>query len=210
MVETWIANISPLYEDTCYQVLYGRAPEFRRKKADQLHVLQGKAQSIGVWSLYEQMKKEYGISEDAAYNFSHSGDYVLCSVMTGPQTGLVRVGCDIEKIGRYSLAVARRFFCNSEYERILEVQDEEERRTLFYRYWVLKESFVKATRRGLELGLDTFEIQHGNPSVLVRQPEEFSERYYYREFETKERDYRIAVCSTDCKMDSMIQMELKI
>lgn len=210
MVKTWIADISPLYEDDCYRVFYKQASEFRRKKADQLRVRQGRAQSIGVWSLYEQMKKEYGVGEDAAYNFSHSGDYVLCSIITEIQTNPVRVGCDIEKIDRYNPVLARRFFCSSEYERIMAEQDEDTRRILFYRYWVLKESFAKATRKGLGLGLDSFEIQHGNPSVLVRQPEEFPERYYYREFETKGKDYRVAVCSTDCCIDSMIQMELRI
>lgn len=210
MVKTWVADIRPLYEDACYQAFYERAPKFRRKKADRLNIRQGKAQSIGVWSLFEQMKKEYGIGEAAAYNFSHSGDYVLCSVIMNPEVFPVRVGCDIEKKEQCNLTLARRFFCASEYERILAEQDEEERKTLFYRYWVLKESFVKATRKGLTMGLDTFEIQHGSPSVLVRQPEEFPEAYYYREFETEDKDYRVAVCSTERAIETMTQMELRI
>ena len=210
MVKTWVANISPLYKESCYREFYKQAPDFRRRKADRLRNCQGKAQSIGVWSLYEQMKKEYGIGEAAAYNFSHSGDYVLCSVVTGEEAGISRVGCDIEKMGECNLTLARRFFCTAEYERILTEPDENARRILFYRYWVLKESFVKATRQGLAQGLDTFEVLHGSPSVLVRQPEAFPETYYYREFEMEEQGYRGAICSTDCKIASVIQVELKI
>ena len=76
---------------------------------------QVRAQSIGVWLLYEWMKREYEIKEDTAYNLSHSGDYVLCSVSTGQDT---KVGCDIEEMKEPNLKIARRFFCPAEYEQI--------------------------------------------------------------------------------------------
>ena len=103
---------------------------------------------------------------------------------------------------------------------------------LFYRYWVLKESFAKATREGLALGMDTFEIALGSPSVLVRQPEKYPESYHYREGalyggrlvlpnigtggpegeECRENAgsgmYRIAVCSTDSLIEEIIQTDI--
>lgn len=210
MIKTWAADIALLYEEECYQALYRQAPEFRQKKAEKLRSRQARAQSIGVWALYAQMRKEYGFREDAVFNFSHSGEYVLCSVEVDSLKSGIKVGCDIEQVKECNLKIAKRFFCVSEYEQILREPDEEKRRELFYRYWVLKESFMKATRKGLALGMDSFEIALGSPAVLVRQPEEFSEQFTYKEFETRDKGYKIAVCSTDCEIDSMAQVELKL
>ena len=225
MIRTWVASIVPLYDESYYDLCYRQAPGFRREKAAPLRGKQARAQSIGVWTLYERMKKEYGIPEDAAYNFSHSGDYVLCSVYMGQAKGQIRVGCDIEQMGRADLKIARRFFCPAEYGRIAGGEDAARQGELFYRYWVLKESFLKATREGLSLGMDTFEIELGSPPVLVRQPEHFQETYYYMEAVLREGQlagndaegecmvrkgagkeelkdmYRIAVCSTDACAD---------
>jgi len=96
MIKTWAANITPLYEEPCYQAFYRQAPEFRRKKAEKLRDRQARVQSIGVWTLYTQMRREYGFREAAAFNFSHSGEYVLCSVELDSLKDGVRVGCDIE------------------------------------------------------------------------------------------------------------------
>ncbi len=210
MIRTWVADIRPLLDETCYQEYYEHMPKFRQKKADALKLVQGKAQSIGVWYLYEQMKKEYGIQKDAAYNLSHSGEYVLCSVHEGKDPK-IRVGCDIEEIGICNMKIARRFFCRSEYEKIDSETNEERRRELFFRYWVLKESFIKATREGMAMGLDTFEIalgENGNPSVLLERPSRYREPFYYMESATEDQKYRIAVCSTDEEIDGVCVMAL--
>lgn len=230
MIRTWAASIVPLYEEAYYDLCYRQAPGFRRKKADSMKGKKTRAQSIGVWTLYQRMKKEYGIPEDAAYNFSHSGDYVLCSVHIGQNVWEPKTGCDIEQMGRADLKIARRFFCPGEYERITGEKDERLRDALFYRYWVLKESFLKATREGLALGMDTFEIALGNPPILASQPQNFPERYFYIEAGLeegkliqgwaegegsvsekceKEDRYRIAVCSTDASIEPIIQVHME-
>ena len=38
------------------------------------------------------------------------------------------------------------------------VKDEKEQAEWFYRFWVLKESFMKATRRGMGLDMRTYEF----------------------------------------------------
>lgn len=231
MIRTWTASIVPLYEEELYRLCYGQVPSFRREKADRMKGKQVRAQSVGVWLLYERMKKEYGIEADTAYNLSHSGDYVLCSVSTERHA---KVGCDIEEVKEPNLKIAGRFFCPAEYEQIAGEEDKALQQEYFFRYWVLKESFAKATREGLALGMDTFEIMLGNPSVLVKQPENYPERYHYREAalrggelvssesgtcctesgkyrpEGKEyREdagggaYRIAVCSTDSGIEEV-------
>ena len=80
MVRAWIADIRPLCEDKCYRKYYEELPDFRKRKADALKSVQGKAQSVGVWSLLEKIRAEEGLPESSAYNLSHSGDYVMCAV----------------------------------------------------------------------------------------------------------------------------------
>ncbi len=209
MIRTWIADITPLYDEECYDRLYEKLPQFRREKADNLKFQKDKAQSAGVWILLEKIRNQYGISENAVYNLSHSGDYVICSIDMDGQEG-IQVGCDIEKIGKSNLKVAERFFCREEYEDIRRQDTDKKQAECFCRYWVLKESFIKAVRRGMALELSSFEIQLSNPPVLIRQPKEYPDTYYYREYQLEGIPYRIAVCSNHPAIDSKIQMELKL
>ncbi len=203
MVKTWAADITPLLEEACYRQCYLEAPAFRQEKADRIKSMKGKAQSIGVWTLYNHMRQFYQLEEDMReYNFSHSGDYVLCAVCTEHENAgeKIRVGCDVEQIRSFRIDMAKRFFCKSEYQNIMEVQ-EAMQQEVFCRYWVLKESFMKATGKGMAMALNSFEIQLGTPSVLLRQPEEFSETFYYMESKLGNGAYRMAVCSTDEEID---------
>ena len=123
----------------------------------------------------------------------------MCAAQTdGVQS---QVGCDIEKLGTPRLKVAERRFCREEYERIMKAETEEEQRDCFFRYWVLKESFMKATRRGMSLPLDSFCIQLDEPPRLVRQPAEYPLPYYYREYAAGNIPCKMAVCSTDREID---------
>ena len=197
MIDTWLADVRPLYKESCYRHYYERLPKFRKEKADRLRQQQSKAQSAGAWLLLEEIRIRHKISDSAVYNFSHSGDYVLCSVDTEGRRG-IQVGCDIEKIREDRLNLARHFFCRSEYEDLLKSRTTEERIEKFYRYWVLKESFMKATRRGMGLGLDTFEIQipqSGEPR-LIGMPKSVEGAYYFKEY-SLEIPYRICVCATE-------------
>lgn len=207
MIHTWAADITPLFQEECLRKYYLEAPEFRRKKADMLKHRQGKAQSIGVWALYAKMKEYFGLDGRETYNFSHSGDYVLCSVHTTGDLSALQplVGCDVEKIQKCRTGLAKRFFCESEY-RCIEEEEGEKQQEVFTRYWVLKESFIKAVRKGMSLPLDSFEICLGNPAELVRQPGEFQEKFYYMESELGDGTYRVAVCSTDRKIDADVRL----
>lgn len=203
-VRTFIADVTQLFEEdkktagrTAYQAVYGQVPDFRKKKADGLRFQEDRARSVGAWRLWmlaQNICLESGWDvKRLECNLSHSGRYVLCSVASAGEN----VGCDIEMIKEFREVLAKRFFCPSEYAYIM-AQDEMLRQETFYRYWVLKESFMKATRQGMAMGLDTFEIRLDDDATahpaLVRQPEDVKERYYFREYEVP--DARIAVCST--------------
>ncbi len=111
------------------------------------------------------------------FNLSHSGSFAMAAVSEN------EIGCDIEKIKDpdlrdtdlknidlkdtdlidTDLKIARRFFTRGEYERITALPDAAERNILFFRYWTLKESFLKVTGLGMHLPLDSFEIYiHAN------------------------------------------------
>ena len=205
MVKAWAADVTPLYDRECYERSYAMCPDFRKRKADRLRLAGMRAQSIGVWILWEKRRKKYSLPENVPFNFSPSGSIVMCAAcMDG---GPVKVGCDVEKMGGLRLKLAERHFCREEYEAIMAEENEEKRTEMFYRYWVLKESFMKATGKGMALPLDQFCIRLDKPPVLIRKPDEFSEAYYYCEYEPGEKPYRLAVCTSDTQIDTELHTE---
>lgn len=206
MVKVWVADISPLFSGEKYDACYAALPDWRKKKADSLKQEQVRAQSVGVWTLWMQVCRKEGLPEDVSYNLSHSGNYVMCAYSTRPGA---RVGCDLEMLGEFWEKTARRFFCQEEYAYILKEEREEERRNLFYRFWVLKESFLKATRRGMGLDTRSFLIswdEDGRP-VLAKKPDEYPEAYFYQEYAVEEIPAKMAVCTTDPEIDRNIFIE---
>ena len=201
MVHTWIMDVTPLQNDMIYRKCYNRLPDWRREKADRIRPLEGKMQSAGAWILYQQMLKYYELSDRMPYNLSHSGRYALCSVGTQPG---VLVGCDEEMIKENKQRLAERYFCPGEVAWIQSQTTEAERAEGFYRYWVLKESFIKAIHLGMQQDLREFEIALDKEGArLVRQPDAFPEKYYYQEYRTDAGDARIAVCSTEKKFGEL-------
>lgn len=210
MIRAWIADVTPLYDAEYYRKYYEGLPDFRKKKADALKDIKKKAQSVGVWSLWEKIRAEYNLPEFSAFNLSHSGEWVMCAASLDVPPPEVRVGCDMEKTGKMRLGVAERFFCREERRRILSGKTEAEQTDCFFRFWVLKESFMKATGKGMALPMNSFCIRLGEPPVLIRQPEKFPEKYYYREYTKGGLPYKMAVCSTDKEIDTEIHTELRL
>ncbi len=198
MIQTWMADVTPLHDRKIYEKYYKEVPLFRQQKADRFCKQEDRALSVGAWVLLQKMREAYGLQDDAVYNLSHSGECVLCSVETECNPNR-KLGCDIEKIQSPRENVAERFFCESECQTIRELCHSE-RTIQFYRLWVLKESFLKATRMGLKLDMKSYEIgfAEGDKPYLARQPKEFPERYFFQEYMADEVPYRICVCA-DCE-----------
>ena len=141
MIYTWAADTAPLLDENRYRAYFEQAPSWRQEKAKKMRFPEDRALSIGAWMLYEKAKKESGLSGENIFNLSHSGHFVLCSI---GEDASRKTGCDVEMTGVFRPNVARRFFCPSEWEYIDGRESEEEKRDAFFRYWVLKESFMKA------------------------------------------------------------------
>lgn len=204
MVEAWYADVSPLFAPDIYGKYYHEVPEFRRQKADGLRFEKDRALSIGAWALWMHVQEANGLAEDTVFNLSHSGRYVMCAF--SDKRG-EEVGCDLEVIQEYKDRVARRFYCPEEYAYIIERDKEEERAERFYRLWVLKESFLKATRRGMGLDTRSFQIEwnEGGKPLLVRQPKEYPRTYNYVEYRKEGVAAAMAVCSTDGAIDERLK-----
>lgn len=205
MVRTWITDITPLLIEETYQKYYENVPLWRQEKAKRFRMAQDRARSIGAWTLWEYVKETEGLGETCVFNLSHSGNYALCSFSDEPGQ---MVGCDVEMIGDMKLSVARRFFCEEEYRHIVEIPDSEKQKEMFYRYWVLKESFMKATRKGMALDTRTYAFcwdEQGIPKLL-KKPREYPEKYYCREYADAGNRARVAVCSTDADIDPGIHV----
>ena len=204
MIQTWMGDVTSLLEDDQYFKYYHMVPVFRREKADKLRFQKDKALSVGAWVLFEKMRERYHLKPEVSFNLSHSGTYALCSVDDEEDSG-VKVGCDLEEIKEDRMNVAKYFFCESEYQNILE------NRKSFYQYWVLKESFMKATRLGMKLGMKEFAIgisEDGRP-VLERKPDNIEGQYFFKEYECGALPYRVAVCSNkDVFSDTLYIVEL--
>ena len=203
MVSVWAADITPLLIEETYQAYYDKVPEWRKDKADKLKNVDDKARSVGAWILREKMKKALRLPKSAVFNLSHSGKYVLCAC--SDREG-VQVGCDVEMTGVLRMAVAERYFCPAECEIIRAGEDEKEQTEWFYRFWVLKESFMKATRRGMGLDMRTYEFAWGPDGIpyIRKQPEEYPGIYMCREYEPGRGDARVAVITTDKEIEGRL------
>ena len=103
MVKAWIADVTPLLDKECYDSYYRQVPDFRKKKADALRLDKMRAQSVGVWALWQKIRTTYDLPEESIFNFSHSGTCVMCAVcMDGREA---RVGCDVEKTGQLRMNI---------------------------------------------------------------------------------------------------------
>ena len=173
--------VTPLMED---EGLYARAyatvtDADRRKKLDRIKVKRERCLSLGGWLLLRKALRERGLAPALAYgehgkpflkdcpglhfNISHSGDYVICALSDAP------VGCDIEKLQPVRERVAARFFSPEENAALAAAADEAAREMLFFRFWTLKESFLKAVGCGITEPLSAASFDLSGEAPVVRQ-----------------------------------------
>lgn len=78
------------------------------------------------------------------------------------------VGLDIEwmRDSVQAIEVAEKMFSQSEYRNLCQVPQEELLNS-FYRYWTLKEAYIKARGMGLSLPLDQFSFSINSSQVLI-------------------------------------------
>ena len=204
MISVFAATADCLSDEKLFDRLYETVHPRRKAKIDKMRLEKDRRLSLGAGLLLKKALTAIGIdynnavfAEDANgkpyikgdkvfFNLSHSENCVMCAVSDKP------VGCDVEMVGKYNEALAKRFFHKNEYAHILSLGNEEEKRAAFYRIWTQKESFVKAIGLGMRLPLDSFStaVEDGLP---VEQSA-VSDEYFIFTYDIFNK-YKCSVCS---------------
>lgn len=171
-----VMNIKALMEPDELQRQLEQLSEMRRKKALTHQQTKARALCVGAGILLEKtLREEYALTEEEIqklqykegeygkpvlaqypqihFNLSHSGEYVACVVAEDT------VGIDIQEMKEYREKVAKRFF--SEYEKKLldRVENQKEKKKLFYQIWTGKESYTKLLGNGLTKTMSGYSIK---------------------------------------------------
>lgn len=106
-----------------------------------------------------------GAGEGWVFNLAHSGTYVF--VALGRER---RLGVDVERErpDMDLVELGRRFFCPREIA-LLEAGPESETRRLFFKFWTLKEAYLKAEGSGLSISLTAMDAS-GVPDAFLAPP----------------------------------------
>ena len=187
----YAADVSPLEDEALYAAAYGLVSACRREKADRFRFEKDRRLCLGAELLLRQGLREAGLAADTgpicigkhgkpffpdgriSFSLSHSGRWALCAL------GGFELGCDLEEIRPVLLRTGSHFH-PQEYADILSQPSETERQQLFYRYWTLKESFMKATGLGMALPLDGFRICRDGEITVYQTADDRT--YSFREF----------------------------
>ncbi|MFS1862000.1 4'-phosphopantetheinyl transferase family protein [Vibrio lentus] len=108
--------------------------------------------------LIEKQQIETGLN----FNISHSKEHLLIAVCQR-QGKLLQLGVDIEH-ARSSTnidSIMKHYFSDTELTDLLELSKEEQRER-FFDLWALKESYIKATGKGLATSLRSFSFDFSN------------------------------------------------
>ncbi len=120
------------------------------------------------------------------FNISHSGEWVVCATDRRP------LGIDVEMIQPVDFNIAKRFFSQAEYLRLIG-KDEPERLSYFFDLWTLKESYLKATSKGLATALASFSIIIDNDRINLVSVNDTGS-YYFKQYPLDVR-HKLAVCA---------------
>lgn len=194
MIKLAYCNVDNLNLAKAYKLL----PESRKSKVDNFKFDKDKKLSAGAYLLLDKLLKEENISkpmfkigkygkayisnhENIYFNLSHSGKIVLCAISD------MEVGIDVEYIDpTIDLNIAKNYFFNKEYESIMKSYNPSDE---FFKFWVLKESYMKYTGLGFNLELDEFEIIIGDELKL----KDDNENLKFGLFEIE--DYKMGISS---------------
>uniref|UniRef100_UPI00398F0D13 L-aminoadipate-semialdehyde dehydrogenase-phosphopantetheinyl transferase isoform X2 n=1 Tax=Pristiophorus japonicus TaxID=55135 RepID=UPI00398F0D13 len=120
------------------------------------------------------------------FNISHQGDYTILAAEP-----ILQVGVDVMKTdfpGSSSVAeffrIMNRQFTDHEWNTINMAGDEWAQLDMFYRYWALKESFIKAVGVGVAFNLQRIEF-HASP-LHLRAGQVFKETIMFLDGEREE------------------------
>jgi 4'-phosphopantetheinyl transferase len=212
-VKIYIAKVIDQYDNSVLALLDSK----RRKRLDQLKVEKEKLRSISAGLLFryayidsrkssrewDEVSIKYGEYgkpyvegyEEFHYSISHSGEYVLCA------TDNSEIGADLQEMRNWNPRTAKRFFDESEYTRIINMQEAMQTRE-FYRIWTAKESVAKLSGRGLGAGIEHLVTNREYSKIKdIRTDTSFNIRMY-----EEVEGYIICICSREKVFPEKLQI----
>jgi len=136
----------------------------------------------GIKLKYNINEKPYLDIENFFFNISDSKNYCICGVSNK------NVGVDIEFIDKkINIDIAKRFFSRNESNDILSSKN---KRDVFFKYWCLKESFLKLIGTGFSQSLNSFSITNKLNNYNLK----FENKDYDFELIENFRNLKIAIC----------------
>lgn len=160
----------------------------------------------------EEGKPRFLEYEKLHFSLSHSGDYVICAFSDQ------EVGADIQIHRKTGEGIAKRFFSKEDrllLDRAGSGQLPEDRASLFFQIWTVKEAYMKLTGEGMKQGMDTtfieWEEENAERGIIRQKAPNAADKKdsAYFTLYGKIKGYSIAVCSYG-KPDKEIMKELSI
>lgn len=212
MIQIYAMDVSKLLDPAENPGLLERVSENRKQKILNCRQPGARKQSLGAGLLLQHVLKDYGEteadiriglfgkpeSERICFSLSHSKDMAVCAVAGAA------VGCDIEQTGQMSErridCLTKRFF--SEREQAYLARAPKERKSAeFYRFWTIKESYVKMTGEGLHLPLSALDVGFSKEGVSVRRSGILQDCYVC---EYDMEGYHLSVCAEESEFSAGI------
>ena len=137
-----------------------------------------------------QGKPELHGADGCHFNMSHAGNWVAVAF-----SRLAPVGVDVERIRPVDMGLARRFFAADEYAALMACKDEE-KLPLFFRYWTLKESYLKAVGSGLTKPLKTFCICLDSDAITLCEDGRQSAGHVFKAYDLDD-EHKLALCASE-------------
>ena len=194
MIKVAYMNVDNLNLEKSYELL----PQNRKTKVDRYRFEKDKKLSAGAYLLLDCLLKEENIThpifkvekygkayidnyENIHFNLSHSGNIAACAISDK------KIGIDVEYTDpAIDLDIAKNYFFNTEYKSIITSCDPSNE---FFKYWVLKESYMKYTGLGFNLDLNKFEIIIDSEIKLKNDKNNLKFNLFNID------EYKLAVCS---------------
>ena len=212
MIYTYFIDVTQFDNETLFRDRLNLLSPYRQQKIALLKHEKDKYRSLGAGIALDHALETYGLSEKSIeyefgewgkptlkyhpnihFSLSHSGDYAICSI------GDKAMGNDIELIKQGRLKVADRFFAKEELVWMYAVKDEEEVTQRMFRIWTMKESFLKATGKGISLPLGDFAVIVDEENRKIRVKHTFNAKYYHMKEYSEIPGYRVAVCCEESR-----------
>lgn len=207
MIYTYYIDVTQFDNETLFQDKLKLLSPYRQQKIALLKHAKDRNRSLGAGIALDHALETYGLKEKSVeyefgewgkpslkyqpniyFSLSHSGDYAICSI------GDKAIGNDIELIKHGRLKVADRFFAKEELDWMYAESDEEEVTQRMFRIWTMKESFLKATGKGISLPLGDFAVIVDEDKDKIRVKHSYNAKFYHMKEYADIDGYRVAVC----------------